>query len=107
MAYINKPKIRQLSNSEKSEFVKKSHRLVYNTRKWRELRDGMLMTFPLCQQCGRDMAKEVHHRKPLSEARDDMEMVTLGFDPANLMCLCERCHDIIHRKENRYGSRQE
>ena len=47
--------------------------------------------------CGKELSVEVHHRKPLADARGDDQMVEWGFDPNNLQCLCERCHDIVHR----------
>ncbi len=95
--FINKPKRPARTMAERSENSRRAARLVYNTRRWRRLRDAVLMENPLCQMCGKELSVEVHHRRPLADARDDDQMVEWGFDPNNLQCLCERCHDIVHR----------
>lgn len=98
MATINRPKRNYVSYSQKSEISQQAYRLVYNTKRWRRLREALLMINPICQRCGQELSVEVHHVIPLADARDEQMMVDIGFDESNLMCLCERCHDIIHRE---------
>lgn len=97
MAYINKPR-KKRENKPKEDKAKMIYDTVYNTGRWRKLRESMLMIHPLCQNCMKNLATEVHHIKPISDADDELGMMDLGFDTGNLMTLCTSCHDEIHRK---------
>ena len=52
----------------------------------------------MCERCSKELAQEVHHRLPQKDA-DSMNYI--GHVPknhvANLMALCTRCHDEVHR----------
>ena len=69
--------------------LKTSH---YNSRK----------IMGLCEKCGKLMGKEVHHLEQQREANDDGIIVKNGVPfhkniAANLMTVCEKCHDEFHR----------
>jgi len=55
-----------------------------------------------CDSCGKKMAEEVHHLEPQKDANDD-EFITTDFNKfhknhaANLLNLCKKCHDKIHK----------
>ena len=72
---------------------------VYNYR-WSKLRKAYLMQHPLCQKClaeGRvTPATEIHHIKPISTGKDELEKVSIMLNPNNLMALCTKCHHDIH-----------
>jgi DNA mismatch repair protein MutS len=59
----------------------------------------------MCEMCGNEMGKEVHHLQHQKDANEDGFIITedgLSFHknhPANLMTLCEKCHDEMHRPE--------
>jgi 5-methylcytosine-specific restriction protein A len=96
MPTINKPK-------KKSTYIK--HTLpgkAYNYA-WHKLRNAYLMQHPLCERCLLDnktvAAEEVHHIKPLSTAKDEMEVQSLLLDSNNIMALCKDCHTKVHRKK--------
>lgn len=98
MATINKIPKKKRENKPKQNLQKEIHEKVYNTKMWRDIRKSMLMIHPLCQNCNKNLATEVHHIKPLTTAKDEIELLDLGFNTANLMCLCEECHRNEHRK---------
>jgi DNA mismatch repair protein MutS len=58
----------------------------------------------LCEKCGETMGTEVHHLQQQREANEDG--IIFGKEgtpfhknhPANLMTLCEKCHNAIHGK---------
>ena len=69
--------------------LKTSH---YNSRK----------IMGLCEKCGKLMGKEVHHLEQQREANEDGIIVKNGVPfhkniAANLMTVCEKCHDEFHR----------
>ena len=57
----------------------------------------------LCEKCGKNMGKEVHHLQHQQHANDDGIIKTPDNifhknNLANLMTLCEECHDDFHKK---------
>ena len=57
----------------------------------------------LCEKCGKNMGKEVHHLQHQQDANDDGIITTSDNifhknNLANLMTLCEECHDDFHKK---------
>jgi DNA mismatch repair protein MutS len=61
----------------------------------------------LCEKCGKNAGKEVHHLQHQADANEDgiisnTDSIFHKNNLANLMTLCEACHDDIHKK----GSKQ-
>lgn len=57
----------------------------------------------LCEKCGKNMGTEVHHLQHQADANEDgiitsEDSVFHKNSLANLMTLCEACHDEIHKK---------
>jgi DNA mismatch repair protein MutS len=57
----------------------------------------------LCEKCGKNMGTEVHHLQHQADANEDGiisndHSLFHKNNLANLMTLCESCHDEIHRK---------
>jgi DNA mismatch repair protein MutS len=55
----------------------------------------------LCENCGVRLGKEIHHLQHQSEADDKGYLNNNGYkihknSPANLVSLCEKCHDDFH-----------
>ena len=90
---------REKTDSKKSNLNNKA---VYNTTTWRLLRIEKLKKNPLCEVCFEkgiiNMAREVHHKVPLSTGSTMQEKQVLGFDMNNLKSLCEQCHKDQHLK---------
>jgi len=57
----------------------------------------------MCEMCGNEMGKEVHHLQHQKDANEDGFILAEDGSsfhknhPANLMTLCEKCHDEMHR----------
>lgn len=100
MPTINRGK--KVNNYVKHDKAKDIYRYVYNTTRWKKLREAYLMQHPLCEMCEKDgkvnEATEVHHITPISNANDELGMKELGYNPNNLMALCEECHHKLHNE---------
>ena len=98
MPTINKPK-KPKTGGEKHDKNKEIAR-IYNSTKWQKLRNGYLMQHPLCEECLKaDVTKpatEVHHIRPISTGKDELQMKELAYNPDNLMSLCAFHHHLIH-----------
>ena len=92
--FLNKAyEIRMKYNPEKDSILslKTSH---FNSKK----------IISLCENCGETIGKEVHHLQYQNNANDNgiIEKDHLVFHKnnlANLMTLCEKCHDDLHKKK--------
>ena len=58
----------------------------------------------MCEKCGNKMATEVHHLQYQQDADDkgiihnaDNSLTFHKNHPANLLSICEQCHDEIHK----------
>ena len=87
---IKKPK-------EKTTGVFDKYR-IYNTSKWRHLRDYILKHNPICEVCKEALAQEVDHITPFSVGFTDRQKLQLGFDITNLQSICTPCHDLKHNR---------
>ena len=54
------------------------------------------MEHPICEQCNKQLAIDVHHKVEISTGRTEQEMKQIGFNQNNLMALCKDCHKTIH-----------
>jgi 5-methylcytosine-specific restriction protein A len=73
---------------------------LYNTTRWRKLRNRKIREHPYCVKCGIDKYLEVHHLTP---PRGDGE---LFFNEENIIVVCETCHRIITNGEIRGRKRR-
>lgn len=71
---------------------------LYNSPKWKALRNGKLKEQPTCEICGAP-ATEVHHKVA---HRGNMD---LFLDWDNLMSICNKCHRLQTIKETHENSR--
>lgn len=75
---------------------------IYNSQKWKKLRNSYIAEFPLCQSClekGKIVpGEEVHHVIPFLTGQTQQEIENLAFDWNNLKTLCQSCHKAAHRK---------
>ena len=74
----------------------------YTTRAWRRCREKILHDRGgLCELCMKKglivPAVHVHHKTPITPETVNDPRITL--DDANLMALCEDCHQEQHRKK--------
>ena len=66
---------------------------MYNSPKWKTLRQTKLRDNPFCEICGAE-ATEVHHIHPHNGDLD------LFYDYDNLMSICHSCHAKETQKES-------
>ena len=70
---------------------------LINSVRWRELRTKKIQMNPLCEICGKELATEVHHIRPLEEFTNNIQLMEeLCYDINNLQSLCHKCHKNIH-----------
>lgn len=103
MATINLiPNKRKLEKIHTSKRDNKIHSAVYNTDTWRKLRIQYLMLHPVCEECNKALAIDVHHKKEISTGSNESEYKQLGFDADNLQALCKDCHKSKHNNRSQW-----
>ena len=104
MPSLNKPKKKTIKRGRSKEAWD-----LYNTSKWRKLREAHFMLHPLCERCLKEgktsPTEEIHHIKPILTGGDELEMEKLAYDPDNLIGLCKECHHEVHNEMRRNGSK--
>jgi DNA mismatch repair protein MutS len=59
-----------------------------------------------CEMCGERVGEEIHHLKQQKEANQNGFIDTIHKNhPANLMSMCERCHNNIHYNYEKQGKK--
>lgn len=81
---------------------RKARQEVYQSRRWKELREWMVQTHPLCEDClkaGRITAtQEIHHKlSPFQKGITEDEKYRRAYDVDNLVALCSDCHHKRHQ----------
>ena len=72
---------------------------LINNQKWRNLRNKKIQLNPLCEECGEQLATEVHHKIPIEYYSDKPDLMEeLAYDINNLESVCHECHKMIHAK---------
>ena len=78
---------------------KTAYQGIYNTRRWKKLRELKFRNNPVCEECEKigitRQTEEVHHRIPFDIGDLNIE---LAYDYDNLIALCAECHHRIHEK---------
>lgn len=81
---------------------RKERMAIYNTSRWRRLREAKLRDNPLCEICEArgitKMADDVHHVQSFMSTDNPEARRALAFDYDNLMSVCDECHSAIHRR---------
>ena len=82
------------------------NRLINSTR-WRAIRAQQLAEHPFCELCRKKgvyyPATEVHHILPVDSARTEEEAERLAYGTSNLMSLCRKCHNDLHKAERSHS----
>ena len=82
----------------------KERQKVYQSKRWKELREYMVQKYPLCQDCLKEgrltPTEEIHHLKsPFAKGLTEEEKERRAYDPENLVALCRQCHIKRHHPE--------
>ena len=62
----------------------------YNSRSWKDARRKRLTDHPVCEHCGREWSRHVHHVIPLSKCT-----LAQKTDQDNLRAVCIPCHNVL------------
>ena len=62
----------------------------YNSKAWQLARAIRLAEHPVCEQCGIDWARHVHHVIPLRKCTDSQKL-----DQDSLRAVCPCCHNTL------------
>ena len=84
------PQTKRDYNAERP--LRKTYQHLYNTTRWRRLRNRQLQQTPYCQQCYRNTQQYVYANVAdhITDHRGDDRLM---WDPGNLQSLCRECHD--------------
>lgn len=87
------------NNRNKNTINRKLRMKVYQSEKWKNIKNAHLMEYPICEICGKELAEDVHHIKTfLVNNSIDIEK---AYDPDNLLSICKKCHGKLHSKKNK------
>jgi 5-methylcytosine-specific restriction endonuclease McrA len=90
------PRCRALHNQRRSKVRRvRTKAQGYESTAWRKVSRELRERFPVCQRCGRRPSERAHHRHGLRPVDPG------GLEPANLLALCESCHQQIHAELRR------
>lgn len=109
MPYIQKlPKQqRNRNNRKRNKSDKEKLRVrLYNKAAWKKLRQGYLISHPLCEMCLEEdkttSASDVHHiNSPFDDGLTDAERLGRLLDPNNLQALCQYHHGLLHHQKQK------
>ena len=75
---------------------------LLNDKRWKQLRaDVFKRTNGLCEMCKAEgfitPGVDVHHIRPVEQAKSVQEMERLAYAPSNCQLLCVACHIKVHQ----------
>ena len=84
---------------------------LLNSKRWKELRAAVFRRANgLCELCKADgfitQGVDVHHIRPVEQAKTVQEMERLAYDPANCRLLCIPCHIKTHQEMHSHKKEQ-
>ena len=80
----------------------KRYQKLLNDKRWKLLRAAVFRrTNGLCEMCLKEgyitPGVDVHHIRPVEQAKTVQEMERLAYNPANCQLLCVACHIKVHQ----------
>lgn len=89
----------------RKEERRKERQQIYNSTRWKKLRNLYYQEHPLCEQCLKEgritPSHDIHHRlSPFVRGLSPEERIRRAYDWDNLMALCVDCHVKEHQKES-------
>lgn len=97
MPTIHRPK----KNNRNLELKRKERMKIYNSQRWRDIREKKMIDNPLCEICEKENritpVDDVHHIVSFMTTDDPVRRNHLAYDYSNLQSLCDTCHRKQHR----------
>ena len=85
--------------------------IVYNSNKWKKLRELYYSEHPLCEQCLEKgiikATEQVHHKIEFLSGKTYQDKLNLAYDYDNLQSLCKECHIAEHKKRRKERQNKE
>lgn len=102
-AYLNHLNIKQ---NQLTPPPKDNKQQFYNSKGWKVLRQQKLHEQPLCEICQQrglvTPGSQVHHAIRFFEQYDENMKWMLLLDYDNLVTVCDKCHQHIHKQRDKY-----
>ena len=93
------PYLVKADKAKSRTFNRQDRQKVYQSAKWKKLREAKLMANPLCEQCLQTgivkPAVDVHHIDSFMNYTGNMRLQK-AYDFHNLQSLCKDCHFAKH-----------
>lgn len=97
------PTLKKAPKPANNSNKRKERQEIYNTSRWRKLREAKLMQFPLCEVC---LAKglvtpteDVHHIDTFMNY-EGLKRIDKAYNFNNLQSICKKCHQNEHNYAN-------
>ncbi len=94
------PTLSKPSKQKSRTFNRADRQKVYQSAKWKQLRQAKLMADPLCEVCLVNgiikPAIDVHHIDSFMNYTGSKRL-QLAYDYGNLQSLCKECHAKLHQ----------
>ena len=101
MPYLVKP-----SKTKSRTFNRDDRQKIYQSARWKKLRQAKLMANPLCQIClHRGIIKsseDVHHDDSFMNYTGN-QRIYKAYDFNNLISVCKSCHSFLHNEGTTNG----
>ena len=94
------PTLQKPSKQKSRTFKREDRQKIYQSAKWKKLREAKLMADPLCQRClAKGIIKpsvDIHHIDSFMNYTGNMRLQK-AYDYNNLESLCKECHSSEHK----------
>lgn len=99
------PTLQKPSKQKSRTFNRADRQKIYQSAKWKELRQAKLMQNPLCEICLANgiikPAIQIHHLDSFMNYVGNQRLYK-AYDYSNLQSLCAECHSSIHNNNKAY-----
>lgn len=94
------PTLQKPSKQKSRTFNRADRQKIYQSAKWKQLRQAKLMANPLCERClAKGIIKsavDIHHKDSFMNYIGNMRL-DKAYDFNNLESLCKECHSLEHK----------
>lgn len=100
------PTLKKARKEPTRQVNKENRQQIYQSAKWKKLRQAKLMAQPLCEKClDKGLvtpAIDVHHKDSFTNYTGNMRLYkAYSFD--NLLSVCKQCHSELHKNGTTHG----
>lgn len=100
------PTLQKPSKQKSRTFNREDRQKIYQSAKWKKLREAKLMSNPLCQICLQrgiiKSSEDIHHADSFMNYTGNMRLQK-AYDFDNLISVCKSCHSFLHNEGTTNG----